>query len=251
MIQNSTNVNTRPVVLTELAVAVRRDNETIKQNAGRTADLLSKTLMGRLSVESAVVATPDGGNTGDGTITASTVIGLNSLGEKIIPKVGNWVFELTAALIGKLTDPDGVDRVTGIAINDGGAQVIVFDGLQFTVNDGGVAFVSGDKFTLAVAVDGDWIPYDPADLLGADKPQGIFDPEGSLGDIPKQDIIDGDVLDIPILIAGAIFDDGQIVFESGAFTDTVGGTGLTVEEFLRGRNLIAANTIAGSQPENA
>jgi hypothetical protein len=251
-VQVSSNISTRPFIVDELPLSLRKDTETIKQDAGRSSDLLSKTLMGRFAVLAAVTAAADAGNTGDGTITIASVVGLDTLGNKVLPKIGTYTFELTAALVGKITDPNGVDIVTGIALNDGTTTVIQYAGLIFTITDGAVAFIAGDKFTIITAADGDWTPYNAASVLGADKPQGIYDPEGNLGDIASADIVAGDVTDVPILIFGARFDQDQLVIEdSGSLSDLVSDTGLTVEEYLRKVSLVAQATISASSPENA
>lgn len=450
-VQNSTDLNTRPFVLAGFPVALRKDDQKIKQDAGRTTVLASKTLMARLAISSTVAVAADAGNTGDGTVTSVSIIKGNipKVGAHVLeftaagedgraagsvtadagntgdgtvtslaivsgefPKVGNWILKCTdpnagggksAAAVfagtgnggisaittgletiegdyvatcidatvsgseifevidpngnkledatvavaysnahlgftiadggtdyivgdkytitatiahgGKftLTDPDGVDvkeditlpGTTGgnVAVNSGGISFTITDGatdfaeddfftlvvaaadggefklsdpdgnviaggltmsgvsggatvfyeggFKFTVTDGATDFAIGDKFTLTVAADGDWTPYDPASVL-ADKPQGIFDPEGSFGSIAAASIVAGDVSDCPILIVGARFDKNQLVIEnSGALTDIVAGTGLTVEEYLRQRGLIAENTIAASAAENA
>jgi hypothetical protein len=250
-VENSVDINTRPLILEEYPVAVRKDDAVMKQDAGRTTVLASKTLVGKLAVAAAVAAAADAGNTGDGTVTVSTVVGINAAGEKIIPKVGIWLLTLTAALVATLTDPDGVDRVTGIALNDGTTTVVKYAGLQFTVTDGAIAFIATDEFTLTVAVDGDYTPYDPASVLGADKPAGFYDPEGNLGEITAAALVAGDVADVPVLIAGALFDSEMLVMETGALTDMVADTGLTVEEYLRRVSLIAENAISNSSPENS
>lgn len=250
-VQNSADVNTRPLILSEYPIALRKDSETIIKDTARTAVLASRTLMAKQAVDSAVVASAVTGD-GNGTITAATVVGLNSLGEKVIPKAGAWVFTLTAALVGKLTDPDGVDVKTAIALNDGTTTVVKYAGLQFTVTDGATAFSADDFFTLTVAANGKWTPYNASSVLGADKPQGIYDPEGSIGDITAAAIVAADVVNVPILISGARFDSSLLVIEnSGSLSDMVSDSGLTVEEYLRNKSLIAEGAIAGSSAENS
>jgi hypothetical protein len=251
-IESTLDINTRPFVLETLPVSLRDENAVIIQNAGRTTVLASKTLMGKEAVVAAVVVAADGGNTGDGTVTVASVVGLDNLGNKIIPKIGAYVFELTAALIGKITDPDGVDIVTGIAITDGGAAIIQFAGLIFTVTDGAIAFVSGDKFTITVATSNKWTPFSGANILGADKPKGVYDPEGSLGDILASTIVAGDVENMPIIKFGFMFDEDMLVMEnSGSLEDLVGNTGLSVRDYLVHLSIIAKETQSGSRPENS
>ena len=244
-VQIDGEVNTRPLILSEYPIALRKDNETIIQNASRTAVLSSRTLMGKEVVESAVAAGAVVG-TGNGTITLATVAG------SVIPKVGVWSFVLTAALIGKLVDPDGVIVASNIAIADGAAIILNIAGFQFTVTDGITAFTAGASISLTVVAVNKWTPYSKTNLLGANKPLGIFDPECSLGDITAAALVSADVEDVPILISGARFDSGLLVIEnSGALTDIVSDTGLTVEEYLRQNSLISEGAIAGSSVENS
>jgi len=251
-VQTSTDINTRPFVLAGHPVALRKDAETIKQDVERAIALASRTLMGRQQVLSAITPVAGGENTGNGTVTLATVVGIGNSGERVIPKAGSWAFTLTAALVGKITDPDGNDVVTGIALNDGTTTVVKYAGLQFTVTDGATAFEADDTFSLPVVADGDWVPYNADNVLGAAYPQGIFDPGAEVGDIAAADIVAADITDVPILVSSARFDSGLLVIEdSGALTDMVPDTGLTVEEYLRQRQLIAESTIAGSAAENS
>lgn len=100
-----------------------------------------------------------------------------------------------------------------------------------------------------------WVPYtDPAATDGTAKPAGIYDPEGHLGDISAADIVAGDVVDVPIIIFGALFDDSKLVIENSLTLDTVISTGTieeqTVADALRKISLIPQSAISGSQPEN-
>jgi hypothetical protein len=251
------DISTRPLILAEYPVALRKDNQTIEQDAARgSAILYSRTLMAKKQVDSAITpvaagAGEAGANTGNGTCTLATVVGLNSLGERQIPQAGTWKFILTGALIGKLQDPSGVDVITGIALNDGTTTVVKYAGLQFTITDGATPFIATDAFALPVVANGKWVPWKASGVLGEAIPAGIYDPEQFLGNIAAATLIAGDVEDAPILIAGARFDSALIVIEnSGALTDGVPGTGLTVEEYLRKVGLIAESAIAGSAYEN-
>lgn len=94
--------------------------------------------------------TPDGGNTGNGTLTL--VEGRRHL------KVGTYTVECTAAATNsgtfKVTDPDSKDIQTGITIPAGAGNSIAFENDQIagTITDGGTDFVVGDKFTVAVSI---------------------------------------------------------------------------------------------------
>ena len=245
-VQNRANVSNLAFVLfgnifTKFAVI-------FKQISGRSTDLVKYTLMGIQRVVSAITPVADEGNTGDGTCTLATVVGLDTLGNKVLPTIGTWTFELTAALIGKLTDPSGVDIVTGIALNDGSTTVVKYAGLQFTITDGSTAFVSGDKFTLPVVADGDYVPYDPENVLGAAVPAGIYVGD----DIAAADIAAGDVTDVAVYIGGnCTIDSDQLVLENGALTDIVPGTNQSVEDVLANLGIFIENTVAGSGFENS
>ncbi len=250
-VQARLNIDTRPFILAGNPVALRKDDQTIEQDAGRSAILASATLMAIKQIDSAVADTPDGSNTGNGTLVA-TVAGPD------IPKVGSWVFTCTFAItnggVFKLEDPDGnivADNLT-LRVGDTLVTSFVAAGLSIVVTEGSTDFAAADFFTLIVVANGKWIPYDPAGILGEAVPKGIYDPESTIGDITAAALVAGDVVDMPILIEGARFDRDKLVFEnSGAYTDIVLGTSKTVEEYLRTFGLIAENTIAGSAAENA
>lgn len=95
----------------------------------------------------AITATPDGANTGDGTVTVLSATGS--------PTPGDYVLECTAAVanggVFNLTDPDGTVVAIGLTMTPGagGATVIVTNGLTFTITDGTADFIVGDKFTIA------------------------------------------------------------------------------------------------------
>lgn len=117
----------------------------------------------------AAAGTPgDAQGTGNGTATLFTLVSGS------VPKVGTYLFTLTAALIGKITDPDGNDIAADIALTDGDATVVSAGGLQFTITDGSTAFVAGDYFELPVtAGSGNYVYYDPAGGGGADVPVAV------------------------------------------------------------------------------
>ena len=153
----------------------------------------------------------------------------------------------------KLEDPNGNTIVTGLTMGGtpGGATVFNEGGMTFTITDGSTDFAIGDIFLLTVTSVNKWVPYDPAGVNGEAVPKGVYDPESTIGDITAAALIAADVTDMPILIGGARFDRDKLVFEnSGAYTDIVLGTSLTVEEFLRTFGLVAEDTIASTSAEN-
>jgi len=106
-----------------------------------------------------------------------------------------------------------------------------------------------------IAATGKWVPFtDVAAVDGTAKPAGIYDPEGSLGDIAAADIVAGDVIDVPIIIFGALFDDSKLVIENALTLSTIIATGTiqaeTVADALMKISLIPQSAISGSSPEN-
>lgn len=110
---------------------------------------------------SAGTVTADGGNTGDGTVTAFVL----APGGPPIP--GNWV--LTCTKIGvthggtfKLEDPNGVQVGGDLVMSDvaGDTLLVSEGGLQFLITDGATNFAVNDFFTLVVNdLEGKWVPW--------------------------------------------------------------------------------------------
>jgi len=106
-----------------------------------------------------------------------------------------------------------------------------------------------------IAATGKFVPYtDETAVDGTALPAGIYDPEGSLGDIPAADIVAGDIVDVPIIIFGALFDDEKLIIENSLTLGTIIAAGTvqaqTVAEALIKRDLVPQSTISGSLPEN-
>ena len=95
-----------------------------------------------------ITATPDGGNTGDGTVTV--------LSATASPLPGDYTLTCTGAVadggVFSLTDPNGTVIATGLTMTPGagGTTVIATNGLQFTLTDGAADFIVGDLFTITV-----------------------------------------------------------------------------------------------------
>jgi len=112
------------------------------------------------SVQSAAGAAT-GGNTGNGTITASPAT--TAVAQKGVTKV-----TMTGATTYLVTTPDGVTHIPGAtgAAYAGAASV----GLTFTVTVGGTPMVAGDSFTITVTQEtapvADCIFQGPADTSG-------------------------------------------------------------------------------------
>jgi len=109
------------------------------------------------------------------------------------------------------------------------------------------------QFTLMakVAATGKWVPFtNEAAVDGTAIPQGIY-----LGDdIPAADIVAGDVVDLPIVIAGVRFDANKLVIENSKLLTTVITIGTTdlrsVFDHLVDQILIPENTINIARAEN-
>lgn len=243
--QARVNVDTRPFV-TYTYPASRQDNGEIEQDAGRAAVLAQFTLMAKKPVTIPTTMTADGGNTGDGTVTAvAAAAGGTSV-------VGTYVLANTFAVaeggVWSLTDPNGNLIIDGLTMNvgAGGATVFVAGGITFTITDGATDFALADEFTIAITANGKWVPFDITAVDQADL--GIL--MGS--DITAAALIAGDVVDQPILEHGAKFDDGKLVFDNGTtvLTDVL-PSGLTVRDALEHLTLIAVPTRTTSLSENA
>lgn len=144
-------------------VTTNNDTGAIEVRYGRFADalllfaaagtILAGTLLARPTavpvIDEEVTVTPDGGNTGDGTVTA-IVVGTEA-------KVGTYVLTCTAeAAHGgtfSLVDPDADTVSAALVMTAGSGLVTVFTvgGLQITVTDGAADFDIGDTLDLVVA----------------------------------------------------------------------------------------------------
>lgn len=132
-------------------------------------------LLARKKVADAVTVTPNGGNTGDGTVTAATVVT-----GPVIPLVGSYNLECIEAVtnggVFKLEDPNGavVADYLPLTVGAGAATVVEAAGLTFTITDGATDFAAGDKFGLAVAADGKIVVYSGTGAGGAQVPVGVL-----------------------------------------------------------------------------
>ncbi len=141
-----------------------REIGTVKQGE----NLKSGHVLGASQFGATVTVTPNGRNTGDGTLT----MGAADLGAASV--VGVYAVEcIEAAANGgrfSVTTPDGdalEEAVVGTAYSN--------DHLGFTIADGAADFVVGDSFTLTVAVgDGKLEELDVAVNTGAQIAYGIL-----------------------------------------------------------------------------
>jgi hypothetical protein len=170
------------------------------------------TVLARKSVADAVAVTPDGGNTGDGTVTLATVAA-----GAVVPVVGSYNLECISAVanggVFKLEDPNGALVANNLTMTVGAGAATAFEvaGLSFTITDGAADFVVGDKFGLAVAADGDMVAYDRAGAGGAQLPIMV---------LPLEEVFTGaEDRALRPLIAGRVRRGDLVVHGAGAVTD--------------------------------
>jgi hypothetical protein len=121
-------------ILSEANGYQSREVLTVASGAGK---LEAGTVLGKLSIGAATAAAKSGGNTGNGTISAVTVLSG--------AKAGVYALRFTSATAWTLTDPDGFSLGAGA---NGAANA---NDLGFTTTAGGTPFVAGDGFDITVA----------------------------------------------------------------------------------------------------
>lgn len=170
------------------------------------------TVLARKAVEDAVVAAADGGNTGNGTTTAATVVAGTT-----VPIAGVYNLEVTTAVTNggvlKLEDPNGALVASGLVMTVGAGAATVFEtsGLQFTVTDGTTDLIVGDKFTLTVAADGKIVIYSRTGAGGAQVPITV---------LSLEEVFTGsEDRALRLLISGRVRRDDLVVHGAGAVTD--------------------------------
>jgi hypothetical protein len=115
--------------------------ETVTLAAG--ANYARGSVLGRVSVGAAGAAVADGGNTGNGTISAI------SAGAKA--KAGTYIIRFTGATTYNVFNPDGLMLPPGTAAGAYPQAPAVNPEINFTFTAGGTPMVAGDSFTIAVA----------------------------------------------------------------------------------------------------
>jgi hypothetical protein len=200
---------------------------------------LEGTIMALKEVADAVTVTPDGGNTGDGTVTSvSPSAGL------IIPSVGDYNLECTFAVanggVFKLEDPNGnivADNLT-LRVGAGLATAFSVAGLEFTITDGAADFIAGDKFALAVAADGDFVIYAVDGIGGAQEARYVL----------KEDYTSTGAADL----AGRVMTAGKVRTDRLIIDGSLAGVGITdaVKDKLRHYGINPIDTKDLSQLDN-
>ena len=134
---------------------------------GGAGTVLDGTILARKSVDTAITVTPDGGNTGNGAVTAS-VIGVDE-----VPVPGSYNLECTFVVtnggVFKLVDPEGNIVEDNLTLRVGDTLVTTFNvqGLQLVVTEGSTDFVAGDKFGIAVVANAKLVPFVIGGVAGA------------------------------------------------------------------------------------
>ncbi len=211
------------------------DDETLTSPGALT--YVKGTVLARKSVEDAVVSAA-GSNTGDGTVTLSTVAA-----GQVVPVVGAYVLEVTTAVANggvlKLVDPNGALVTSDLIMTVGAGAATVFEvaGLEFTVTDGAADFIVGDSFTLTVAADGNMVAYDRAGAGGAQLPIEVLTQDeefAGAGDQPVRPLVSGRVRRNDLIIHGV---------GVGVLTDAE-------VDSLRDFSIIAQPTTQLAEPDN-
>jgi hypothetical protein len=247
-VQDILNIDTTDFVIGENVRALRKDDVTFEQDAGRATVLAQYTLMANKPVTIPTTGTADAGNTGDGTVTAVAAAAGG------VPAVGDYTLECTFAVanggVFKLTDPGAnivADNLT-LRVGAGLLTTFVEAGITFTVTDGATDFAAGDKFTITTTANGKTVPFDATAVDGTEIPEGIY-----MGaDIPAADLVAGDVLDNPVVYSAMKFDEAKLVFDNGSDTlATILPTGRTIRAELELMGLIASPVDVTTNYENA
>lgn len=133
------------------------------------------TIMARKQVADAIVAAADGGNTGNGTVTAVSVVA-----GSVIPLVGVYILTVTTTVVNggiwKLEDPNGNLIADNLVMEVGAGldTTFVAGGIEFTITDAGTDFAAADFFTLTVVVDGDVVIFAVDGVGGAQVPSHVM-----------------------------------------------------------------------------
>ena len=139
------------------------------------ATFLKGTILALKEVADAITVAADGGNTGDGTVTAASVVT-----GPVVPLLGDYNLECIAAVTNggtfKLEDPNGALVGNNLVMTAGAGVSTVFTvaGMTFTITDGATDFVVGDKFALTVAASGKIVPFEKDGVGGAQSPKYIL-----------------------------------------------------------------------------
>jgi hypothetical protein len=149
----------------------------------------------------------------------------------------------------KLVDPNANNVATGLTLSGVplGATTFNVGGMTFTITDGSIDFIVGDKFNITVTAVNKHVPLAPAGLDGSGEFSGIYN--GT--DIPAATIVAGDTTGEIIIGGGdgANLDSSKLVIETGTL-DTVLPSGKTLRNEMEDKGLFVTVTTAGYAAEN-
>lgn len=163
---------------------------------GGAATVVEGSILARQAVDVAIVVTPDGGNVGTGTATAS-VVGVDEL-----PVAGDYnlecTFEVAEGGVFKLVDPNGNIIADNLTLRVGAGLVTTFivQGMEIAVTEGGTDFDIGDKFEIAVVANGKLVPFAIGGVAGAGIPKTVLTYDvtaAGAGDEAIRSMISGEV----------------------------------------------------------
>lgn len=168
---------------------------------------LEGTILARKSVNDVVVGAADGGNTGNGTITALSVAA-----GSVVPLVGIYLLTLVETIteggVFELTDPNGAIVGSSLLLDPAGEATTIFEvaGLLFSVVDGSTDFVLADFFTLTVATNGKMVPFSITGAGGAQIPTEVLTADvtaAGAGDEFTRGMVSGEVKKERLIIKGS------------------------------------------------
>ena len=246
-VQTSRNNSSVPFIRS--GVSLVKENETIEQDAGRSAVLEFGTIMAKKNLTVPTTGTA-GSNTGNGTVTAvAAAVGGPA------PLVGAYVLTCTFAVtnggVFKLEDPNGNIVADSLTLRVGADLLTTFvaGGLIFTITDGSTDFAADDEFTITTVAVGKWIPFDPSAIAdGSALFAGVYIGE----ELTAAAIVAADIPTSPMLVGGACtVDENQLAFENSAALATVQADGRTLEQAMAGFGIFSEDTIDIDEFENA
>lgn len=185
-------------LLSEANGMLSREAITILSGEGK---LKAGTVLGRVLYGAITTGAKSGGNTGNGTISAPSVIGGSGA------KTGIYKLRFTAATTWNLVDPDGFEVGSGV---NGTANA---NDLAFTTTAGGTAFVAGDGFDITVAAGSGKYVASPHALTsgkeGAETACAVlaYEVDATSADAPAVAITNDAEVKKPMLVYAASVDD--------------------------------------------
>jgi len=156
------------------------------------------SVLGIATISAATAAPKQGGNTGNGTISAVTL--------KTDAKLGIYTVRMTDATHFDVHDPDGLLLEEAVAVG-----AAVSNDLGFTVTAGGTAFAVGDGFDITVAPGSNKAKLAAAaGLDGSDEPSLVlpYAVDATGGDVEAMAYESGDFIEENLVFGDGITPDG-------------------------------------------